>query len=179
MTKSSSVRAGESSSSSRGSLSHKKAGIGDGGRNAGGDGSFKLAWMCSDKDRLSTGGGGGVVGRTTSGSAGVSCLGWKTIGFVVGGDLRFGIADGIGEDGRLDLGRGCSGDLGLLTCRWVWVVGSGVHGRSKTGARSSPALGALSTECLSNTTFSSRKRMRSAYERFNNVIPNSKKLAYF
>jgi len=58
-----------------------------------------------------------VVGRTASGSAGVSGLGWENVGFAAGGDLRFGIADGIGEEGRLALGRGCSGDLGLLRRR--------------------------------------------------------------
>lgn len=112
MIKSFSVRAGDSSSCSTSSLSHKNAGIGDGGRNFGGDGSFKLAWMCSDKDRLS--GAGGVVGRTTSGSAGVSGLGWERMGFVTGGDLRFGTANGIEEDGRLTLRRGSSGEMGLL-----------------------------------------------------------------
>lgn len=73
--------------------------------------------MCSDKDRLSTGGGGGVVGRTTPGSAGVSGLGRENVGFAARGDLRFGTADGLGEDGRLALGGGCSGDLGLMTRR--------------------------------------------------------------
>ena len=69
--------------------------------------------MWSDKDRLGSGGGGGVVGRTISGSTGVSALGWENIGFAAGGDLRFGTTNG--EDGRLTLGRGFSGDLGLLT----------------------------------------------------------------
>jgi hypothetical protein len=71
--------------------------------------------MWSDKERLSGGGGGGVVGRATSGFAAVSALG--DIGFAAGGGLRFGTADGIGEDGRLTVGQGSSGDLGLLTRR--------------------------------------------------------------
>ena len=73
--------------------------------------------MCSDKDRLSGGGGEGVVTRTTTGSPGVSALGRENNGFAVGGDLRFGTADGMGEDGHLALGRGSSGDLGLPTRR--------------------------------------------------------------
>src|SRR5258706_9677074 len=118
MIKSSSVRPGEISSCGTGcSLSHKKAGIGDGGRNAGGDGSFRLAWMWSDKERLSSGGGGEVIGRTTSGSAIGSAigsaLGRENIGFAAGGDLRFDTAAGVGEGGGLTLGRGSSGDLGL------------------------------------------------------------------
>jgi len=59
--------------------------------------------MWSDKERLSIGGGGGgVVGRATSGSAVVSALGWENIG-LAGGDLRFGTAAGVGEDGCLIL----------------------------------------------------------------------------
>lgn len=73
--------------------------------------------MWSDKERLSSAGGGGVVGRATSGSAVDSALGWKSIGFTAGGDLCFETAAGIGEDGCLTLGRGSSGDLGLLRRR--------------------------------------------------------------
>src|SRR5258706_16458531 len=115
MIKSSSVRPGEISSCGTGcSLSHKKAGIGDGGRNAGGDGSFRLAWMWSDKERLSSGGGGEVIGRTTSGSAIGSALGRENIGFSAGGELRFYTAAGVGEGGGLTLGGGFSVGLGLL-----------------------------------------------------------------
>jgi hypothetical protein len=73
--------------------------------------------MWSDKERLSSGGCGGVIGRATSGSAVVSALGQENIGLVAGGDLRFGTAAGIGEDDCLTLVRGSSGDLGLLRRR--------------------------------------------------------------
>ena len=148
-----------------------KSGIGDGGRNAGGDGSFKLAWMWSDKERLSSGSGGEVVGRATSGSAVGLTLGRENIGCAAGGELRFDTAAEVGEDSCLTLGRVSSGDLGLPRRRWVWTIGSGVQGRSKTGTRSSSTLSALSTEFLSKEALSSRKRMRSAYETFNRAIP--------